>query len=80
MKTLTVQWDPDEAFGKHVLPTAKITLKPGAKELWVCDDFDELVEAMSQGKQAFLAHKIEGMQPVDVIVHPSAVAAIERQS
>lgn len=72
MQTLTHALDVNGL----VQPSAKLTLKSGAREIYLCNPFAELVEAIAAG-EPFIAHAVVGMQPVELIVNPSAVAIVE---
>jgi hypothetical protein len=58
-----------------VVPTAKVELATG-REFYVCNPMPDLAEAMEAG-EPFTAHSIIGMAPIEVIVNPAHVAAID---
>lgn len=72
MRSLTIEYVEDN----YVRITANMTLKTG-KEFYLCDSWDELVEAMEAG-MPFLGHDIKGMRPNDMVVNPEHVATIQR--
>jgi len=59
-----------------VFPTAKITLRAGSRELWLCNPWEELRDAMDAGKP-FEAQTVVGMHPKPLIVNPAHVALVE---
>jgi hypothetical protein len=74
MKTLSYEFQP--LLEGAVIITATLTLRKG-DPIYLCDNFGQLQEAMDEGKP-FLAHKVVGMNPVDLIVNPANVATIEK--
>lgn len=62
--------------GDAAIPTARLVLKNG-KETYLCDEFEQVVKAMDEGKP-FLAHEVIGLKPSDLVVNPSAVATVAR--
>lgn len=58
--------------------TATLLLK-GGKGTYLCDVFEEIVEAMHEGLP-FLAHEVIGMQASEIIVNPAHVATVSRAS
>jgi hypothetical protein len=73
MRTLTpVLRQPGDA----AVPTARVMFKSG-REIWACDDFEELSEAMDD-HAPFMGHEVVGLKPRDIIINPSAVASVAR--
>jgi hypothetical protein len=77
MRTLGYQFQP--LLQGAVVITAALRLRKGDDPIYLCDTWDQLVEAMDAG-EPFLAHRVVGLKPVDLIVVPANVATIERES
>lgn len=75
MKTLSYKFQP--LLEGAVVITAKLVRRGEKDEIYLCDTYEELVEAMAAG-EPFLAHRVIGMNPVDLIVVPANVSTIER--
>lgn len=74
MRTLDYTFQP--LLEGAVIVTARLRLAKSADEIWLCDVFTQLKEAMDEGVP-FLAHRVIGLNPVDLIVNPANVATIE---
>jgi hypothetical protein len=75
MRTLTYEFQP--LLEGAVIVTAKLVTRKGGDEIWLCDTWAQIEEAMTEGVP-FLAHRVIGLNPVDLIVNPANVATIER--
>lgn len=56
-------------------PLVKVTMR-GTRELYLCNDYDEVSEAVRLGKP-FAAHAVVGMKPSPVTINPLHVALLE---
>lgn len=58
--------------------TARLTMK-GGRELWMCDAYSHIAEAISEG-EPFEAHMIIGMEPKQIVINPAYVATLQREA
>jgi hypothetical protein len=75
MRTLDYQFQP--LLEGAVVITARLRLLKSADEIYLCDVFAQLKDAMDEGVP-FMAHRVIGMNAVDLIVNPANVATIEQ--
>jgi hypothetical protein len=76
MRELSYTFQP--LLAGAVVVTAKLVVRKGGDEIWLCDVFEELKAAMDEGVP-FVAHRVIGLKPVELIVNPANVATIERE-
>lgn len=71
MQVLSFERDPNG----FVQPTALLIMRSGA-ERYLCNPMPE-IEAAMDADAPFKAHSTKGMAPVEIIVNPKNVSAIE---
>jgi hypothetical protein len=69
---------PDLAVEGKVGITAIVTPRKG-DHYFVCNPFEEIAKAITDN-EPFIAHKVIGMEPVEVIIMPGTIASVERAS
>ena len=76
MRELSVAWSDLNGL-KRAKMTGLLKVRGYKEPFWVCDAWDELMDAMDDGKP-FVGHRVEGMEPAAVILNPAHVASIEQ--
>jgi hypothetical protein len=77
MKRLSYEFQP--LLEGAVVITATLRRRAEREDIYLCDTWSELEQAMADGKP-FIGHRVIGINPVDLIINPSNVATIEKVS